>query len=200
MTGVCALVLVVSAGTAGAASSSTEALETRLSQHVERLQKSRSVIRFFDRHAWLLKHDRFKGEATRQLALHTTRVRRVERKVRTIRKELAERRAAIRERQQERRERRLAARRRAAALQTPAGAICAVFKGHCRDALAVARCESNLSIHAQNGQYLGLFQMGSYARGRFGHGWTPLVQARAAHRYFVQSGRDWSPWTCKPWW
>ena len=24
-------------------------------------------------------------------------------------------------------------------------------------------------------------------------------QALAAHRYFVRSGRDWSPWSCKPW-
>ena len=33
----------------------------------------------------------------------------------------------------------------------------------------------------------------------FGHGPTALAQAQAAYRYFVRSGRDWSPWSCKPW-
>ena len=51
---------------------------------------------------------------------------------------------------------------------------------------------------AQNGQYLGLFQMGSSERRLFGHGETAHQQALAAHRYFVVSGRDWSPWSCKP--
>ena len=63
----------------------------------------------------------------------------------------------------------------------------------------VARCESRLTTSAQNGQYLGLFQMGSSERRLFGHGTTAIAQVRAAHRYFVASGRDWSPWSCKPW-
>lgn len=65
-------------------------------------------------------------------------------------------------------------------------------------AVRVARCESGLSVWARNGQYLGLFQMGAYARARYGHAWNPWAQARAARRYFVDSGRDWSPWSCKP--
>jgi hypothetical protein len=193
VTGLCALVLVVAAGSAGAASTSSEALNARLTQHVEKLKQSRTVIRFFRNHRWLLRDSRFQREANRQLNMHTRRVRKVERRVSAIRKELREHRAAIRARK--------AAKRRAAALlRTPAGAICAVFKGHCSEALAVARCESNFSTHAQNGQYLGLFQMGLFARGQYGHGSSALTQARAAYRYFVESGRDWSPWTCKPWW
>lgn len=76
--------------------------------------------------------------------------------------------------------------------------ICAVFGTWCGQALEVARCESHFDVHARNGQYLGLFQMGARERARYGHGWTAGIQARAAFRYFVDSGRDWSPWTCRP--
>lgn len=81
-----------------------------------------------------------------------------------------------------------------------ASAICFVFGPYCRQALAVARCESGPSMtpRAHNGQYLGMFQMGAYARARYGHGPDRLTQARAAYAYFVDSGRDWSPWSCKP--
>jgi len=82
-----------------------------------------------------------------------------------------------------------------------------VFGSYASQAKRVAACESgdtdgDLSPHvvwAHNGQYLGMFQMGSSERGIYGHGDTPLEQARAAYRYFVASGRDWSPWSCKPW-
>jgi len=66
-------------------------------------------------------------------------------------------------------------------------------------ALAVSKCESGHSIHAHNGQYLGLFQMGESERKTYGHGSTAYEQAVAAKRYFIASGRDWSPWSCKPW-
>jgi hypothetical protein len=79
----------------------------------------------------------------------------------------------------------------------PRKAICAVFAADCHAAIAVASCESHLRTTAQNGQYLGLFQMGSYERQLFGHGPTAHEQAIAAHRYFVSSGRDWSPWSCR---
>ena len=42
-----------------------------------------------------------------------------------------------------------------------------MFGDHCREALQVSRCESGLSTTAQNGQYLGLFQMGSSERRLF---------------------------------
>lgn len=87
-----------------------------------------------------------------------------------------------------------------AQLQDPVAAICHIFGRYCSQALAVSRCESGQShsVRAQNGQYLGMFQMGNYARSAYGHGYTPLEQAYAAYRYFVASGRDWSPWSCKP--
>lgn len=66
------------------------------------------------------------------------------------------------------------------------------------EAVAVAKCESGLNVYARNGEYLGLFQMGAGERARWGHDWTARGQSRAAHRYFVASGSDWSPWTCKP--
>lgn len=78
-------------------------------------------------------------------------------------------------------------------------AIRVVFRERAGEALAVARCESRLDIRATNGQYRGLFQMGASERRIYGHGSTALEQARAAHRYFVASGRDWSPWQCRPW-
>lgn len=77
--------------------------------------------------------------------------------------------------------------------------ICSIFRGYCSQALRVARCESGFNIWARNGQYLGLFQMGAAERRRYGHGWDAWSQSRAAYRYFIDSGRDWSPWACKPW-
>jgi hypothetical protein len=85
-------------------------------------------------------------------------------------------------------------------MRDPAKAICHVFGSYCAEAIAVAKCESGRSMtpRAHNGQYLGAFQMGSYARSRYGHGDTVLEQARAAYRYFVASGKGWGPWACKP--
>ena len=90
--------------------------------------------------------------------------------------------------------------RKYVALQEPENAICYVFGKYCHQPLNVSRCESghSYSINAHNGQYLGMFQMGSYARSLYGHGNTPLIQAVAAYRYFVASGKDWSPWSCSP--
>ena len=100
-------------------------------------------------------------------------------------------------------QRRLWSRRAAAtyrtvvALRDPRKAISYVFGPYSRQALGVAWCESRFSPRARNGQYLGLFQMGSSERRLFGHGPTPLAQAWAAWRYFERSGRDWSPWSCR---
>lgn len=77
--------------------------------------------------------------------------------------------------------------------------ICDVFgKRHCADALRVSWCESRWTTTARNGQYLGIFQMGSWERRTFGHGSTAEAQARGAYRYFVRTGRTWRPWSCKP--
>ena len=82
-------------------------------------------------------------------------------------------------------------------LQEPVEAVAHVFGIYASEAWRVVLCESGGSKNAHNGQYLGLFQMGEYARSRYGHGETALEQARAAYAYFVASGRDWSPWSCR---
>jgi len=78
--------------------------------------------------------------------------------------------------------------------------ICGVFGPYCAQALRVSYCETGgtYSTSAHNGQYLGIFQMGSYARSRYGHGPDPWTQAEAAFRYFADSGFSWGPWSCKP--
>lgn len=75
-------------------------------------------------------------------------------------------------------------------------AICTVFSGYCVEALRVAECETGgtWSVWARNGQYRGLFQMGSWERRRYGHGTDPWAQARAARRYFIATARTWRPW------
>jgi hypothetical protein len=86
-------------------------------------------------------------------------------------------------------------------------AICSTFGSYCGQAWSVAICESTANdptpypdhgVYAANGQYLGLFQMGSSERATYGHGSDAWSQARAAYRYFAASGYDWSPWECKP--
>ena len=80
-------------------------------------------------------------------------------------------------------------------------AIRMVFGSYASQAISVARCETGgtFSPAAQNGQYLGIFQMGHSERALYGHGPSAYDQAMAAWDYFVASGRDWSPWECKPW-
>jgi hypothetical protein len=152
------------------------------------MKKSTSVIRFFDTHRWLLSDPRFEKEAALRLGIaHRTLAARTA-KAKRARAELAHRRAVAQ------RKRLLASLGR-----SPQKAICHVFGSYCGEALRVARCESGYSVNAQNGQHLGLFQMGSSERRNFGHGDSALEQAQAAYRYFVRSGRDWSPWSCKPW-
>lgn len=91
----------------------------------------------------------------------------------------------------------------------PTAAIRWVFGRYASQAISVAECESDpnrdqdgyvppSALYASNGQYKGLFQMGESERRLFGHGSTAYEQAIAAKRYFVRSGRDWSPWQCRP--
>jgi hypothetical protein len=82
----------------------------------------------------------------------------------------------------------------------PVMAIRLVFGPYADQAISVSSCETGgtFDTNAANGQFLGLFQMGSYARSVYGHGQSALEQVQAAFRYFVASGRDWSPWSCKP--
>jgi len=88
------------------------------------------------------------------------------------------------------------ARETLASLSTVEGAIRHVWGAEAGNALKVAWCESNYSVYARNGQYLGLFQMGDWARSNYGHGWDALTQARAAYRLWLDEG--WSQWECSP--
>jgi hypothetical protein len=87
-----------------------------------------------------------------------------------------------------------------AAARNPLPAITLIFGPYAGQAIQVADCETGgtFSTGARNGQHLGLFQMGAAERRLYGHGPSALDQARAAYVYFVVSGRDWRPWTCKP--
>ena len=179
------LLLVLCTAAAAALPASEEQLERRLAVHSKTLQKSRSTVRFFRNHKWLLSDTRIRVRAKREFSRNLRTVKVSTRRITAVR-------AAIDRLQ---RTRQLAAVRRA----TPQEVICDVFGRYCDQALQVARCESGLRTTAQNGQYLGLFQMGSAERSLFGHGASAEVQAKAAWRYFTRSGRDWSPWSCKPW-
>jgi hypothetical protein len=171
-----------------ASAGSTSGAENQLARHVRTIRKSSSVVRFFEHHRWLLKDERFRGEARRRL-------RAARRDLAAARADAARARARIERSEREARERRVLMQ----ASRSPVKAICYVFGDYCGQALRVARCESGYRTTAQNGEYLGIFQMGSSERRLFGHGSTALEQARAAYRYFLRSGRDWSPWSCKPW-
>lgn len=75
-------------------------------------------------------------------------------------------------------------------------AICSVFGPYCAEAKVVAKCETGNTwdVWARNGQYRGLFQMGTEERKTYGHGIDPWSQARAARRYFLATARTWRPW------
>ena len=148
------------------------------------MHKDETVIKFFATHRWLLSDPRFSKIAHERLSAAKKHLKLTRARAAKARHALARQRAT----------------RRMASLNAhPRKAICHVFKHYCGEALRVARCESRFSTTAQNGQYLGLFQMGASERRLYGHGPTALQQSHAAHTYFVRSGRDWSPWSCKPW-
>jgi hypothetical protein len=157
----------------------TLTLDQQLERNVAAFRKYRGAIHLYRTHRSLLSASAKREHAKSNLAYAERRVRQLSKTV-----------AALRVKVQARDARRFAS-------LPPRKAICAVFAADCHAAIAVASCESHLRTTAQNGQYLGLFQMGSYERQLFGHGPTAHEQAIAAHRYFVSSGRDWSPWSCR---
>jgi len=150
------------------------------------IRHDRQVIRFFQHHRWMLaRYNPYRRAATRDFGLHRTELRSTTRALQTTLRAVAAR------------QHRLGSARIHAT--SPTDAIRQAFgRRYWHDAISVARCESGLFVGAQNGQYLGLFQMGSSERSVYGHGSSAWEQARAANRYFVASGRDWSPWSCKP--
>ena len=154
-------------------------LDERLERKVAALRRYRGTVLFFENRRSLIVASAEQTQARSSLAYAKKRVRELTKTVAVLR-------AQVRARTT----------RKLAALP-PRAAICNVFGSYCQEALAVAWCESRLSTSAENGQYLGLFQMGSSERQLFGHGQSARDQAVAAHRYFVRSGRDWSPWACR---
>ena len=190
LVGLCACIVVTQAAAAAMQGESAQAsrtasvervvtLDERLERKLAALRKYRGTIRFYESHRSLLSAATQQTNAQTSLAYAHKRVRQLTTVV-----------AALRARIQARDERKLAK-------LPPRTAICSVFGPYCEEAVAVAWCESHLTTTAQNGQYLGLFQMGSHERSLFGHGTSAHAQALAAHRYFVVSGRDWSPWSCR---
>ena len=156
-------------------------LHTRLAQRRHAARKAHSTIAFFRSHPRILSSEGSGPHARRVLAVASQRLADAEDDIDAIEREL--RRIEL---------------VRQAQMSTPE-VICEVFGRYCRQALAVSWCESRHSVNARNGQYLGLFQMGSSERSRFGHGPNAWDQARAAYQYFMLSGHDWSPWSCRPW-
>jgi len=154
-------------------------LDERLERKVAALRKYRGSIRFFENRRSLFVASAQHTQVRSSLAYAKKRVRQLTTAVAALRAKVRARTA------------------QELASLPPRAAICTVFGSHCQEALAIAWCESRLSTRAQNGQYLGLFQMGSYERQLFGHGQSARDQAVAAHQYFVRSGRDWSPWACR---
>lgn len=154
-------------------------LEQRLEQARDVARKNRGTIRFYEKHPKLLVSGEHRDRARANLREAKQRLAKAERSIAWLERRIVRREA-----------------RRLAALP-PKQAICDVFGRYCRQAINVAWCESRLTTTARNGQYLGLFQMGSSERRIFGHGSTAHDQSVAAHKYFVLSGRDWSPWGCR---
>jgi hypothetical protein len=157
----------------------TLTLDEQLERKLAALRRYRGTVRFFETHRMLLSSTEHRASAASALGAARRRVRELGRAVTRLSAKVQRREA-----------------RRLSSLK-PKEAICTVFGDVCQEATAVAWCESHLQTTARNGQYLGLFQMGSYERRLFGHGATAHAQALAAHRYFVRSGRDWSPWSCR---
>jgi hypothetical protein len=164
-----------------AAAQSTATLKRTIAEESRDVRQHRNVLRFLANHPHLLapgSPDR--PAALRLRAAHSAGLRTSLERLLAVRATLRRARAA--------------ARRARIHELPPAEAIRRVFGASWRKALAVARCESTLRTTARNGQYRGLFQLGSPERARFGHGESAYAQARAAHRYWVEVGRSWHPW------
>jgi len=74
-------------------------------------------------------------------------------------------------------------------------AVSHYFTGsNCAIAMRIVKCETGgtYTPWSANGQYLGIFQMGSRERRVYGHGNNVWAQARAAYAYFRDAG--FGPW------
>ena len=73
-------------------------------------------------------------------------------------------------------------------------AVCFYFKQNCATAMRIVGCETGGSYTpwSANGQYHGIFQMGSHERAVYGDGNNVWAQAKAAYAYFRVAG--FGPW------
>lgn len=73
-----------------------------------------------------------------------------------------------------------------------------VFGSHGEQAVRVADCETGHTFWwgAHNGQYRGIFQLGTRERAQYGDGHSTWEQAVAAYKLFLDRG--WAPWDCSP--
>jgi len=73
-------------------------------------------------------------------------------------------------------------------------AVCYYFGANCATAMRIVKCETGgtYAPWAQNGQYLGIFQMGASERATFGYGSNVWAQAKAAYAYYKVAG--FGPW------
>jgi hypothetical protein len=73
-------------------------------------------------------------------------------------------------------------------------AVCYYFGAYCEQAMQIVRCETGGTYWpwVSNGQYHGIFQMGSNERAKYGDGSSVWAQAKAAYAYFRDAG--WHPW------
>jgi hypothetical protein len=80
--------------------------------------------------------------------------------------------------------------------QSALRAVCHYFGPYCSQAMQIVNCETGGTYDpwASNGQYLGIFQMGSEVRAIYGHGNNVWAQAKAAYALF--RARGFQPWLC----
>ena len=68
--------------------------------------------------------------------------------------------------------------------------------------MQVMRCESRGDPRAYSAGNLGLFQVNAIHRGRVGGNvealYDPEANVRTAHAIYVDSGRSWRAWGCRP--
>ena len=78
--------------------------------------------------------------------------------------------------------------------QSAQRAVCYYFGTNCPTAMQIVKCETGGTYvpWASNGQYHGIFQMGSHERATYGDGNNVWAQAKAAHKYFMDAG--FGPW------
>ena len=79
--------------------------------------------------------------------------------------------------------------------QSALRAVCYYFGPNCQTAMRIVKCETGgtYSTLSANGQYHGIFQMGSHERATFGDGNNVWAQAKAAYHYFL-AAHGFGPW------